>query len=205
MSEQDANIDRERAVADYKHAILQSVEHDEAWGKQAFSPDYDKYQMQWNAERSKQLDENEAVAKEQYVEQHGEAETGLPADAYRHQVISERVDQQLAADSDQKKTEELGGNYWDEQSRDGAKGAEETRESVQAGAGTSVEEETAETGAKASYWDGDNAAQSNGAEASQQDSADVSNSTDVSGSADVSGAAEAGASSEASAECDNSL
>lgn len=139
MNEQDETIDRKRAVEDYKNAILRSVEHDEEWGKQAYSPNYDKHQMQWNMERSKQLDENEAVAKSQYEERHGEAETGLPADAYRHQVIGERVDQQLAADSDKKgnaAASDIGrareeNNYWkssdNKDSADASASAEETK------------------------------------------------------------------------------
>lgn len=130
MNEQDETIDRKRAVEDYKTAILRSVEHDEEWGKQAYSPNYDKLQMQWNMERSKQLDENEAVAKSQYEERHGEAETGLPADAYRHQVISERVDRQMAAGPDQEDNAAKSGidrtreekndfrnNYWDSETK----------------------------------------------------------------------------------------
>lgn len=139
MNEQDETIDRKRAVADYKNAILRSVGHDEEWGKQAYSPNYDKHQMQWNMERSKQLDENEAVAKSQYEERHGEAETGLSANGYRHQVIGERVDQQLAADSDKKGNAAASdidrareeNNYWkssnDKDSADASASAEETK------------------------------------------------------------------------------
>ena len=152
MNEQDETIDRKRAVEDYKNAILRSVEHDEEWGKQAYSPNYDKHQMQWNMERNKQLDEKEAVAKSQYEERHGEAETGLPADAYRRQVIGERVDQQLAADSDRKDNatgstpdralEEKNvfrNDYW------GSKGY--------SSADTTASAEETKVGDKGNYWD----------------------------------------------------
>lgn len=107
MGDENENIDRERVIGDYKHSILQSVEHDEAWGKQAYSPDYDKYQREWNAERSKQLDENEAVLKAQYDENHCEEVTGLSSNGYRHQVISDRVDRQMAEEAARKGDEDL--------------------------------------------------------------------------------------------------
>ncbi len=122
MGDENENIDRERVIGDYKHSILQSVEHDEAWGKQAYSPDYDKYQREWNAERSKQLDENEAVLKAQYDENHCEEVTGLSSNGYRHQVISDRVDQQMAEEAAQKGDEDLKAGYWEAGQVDAARG-----------------------------------------------------------------------------------
>ena len=193
MSEQDANVERQRVVADYKNAILRSVEHDEAWGQQAYSPNYDKYQMRWNQERSKQLDENEAVAKSQYEEHHGEVETGLSADGYRSQVIGERVEQQMAADSDQKNNEtksdvdrtreektDFRNNYWessnDKASADASASAAETK-----------------TGDKENYWDkGASAGAEKGESgASAQQTVEASNQT--------------GATEQKSAEMDKSL
>jgi hypothetical protein len=123
MGDENENIDRKRVIGDYEHSILQSVEHDEAWGKQAYSPGYDKYQQEWNAERSKQLDENEAVLKQQYDEKHCEEVTGLDSNGYRHQVISDRVDRQMAEEAAQKGDGDLKAGYWEAARVDAARGA----------------------------------------------------------------------------------
>ena len=108
---QTDNVDRGRIVDDYKHSIIQSVEHDEnhpgtwsseeARGSEVLREQYD--------ERSHQLDENETAAKEQYDNNHCEEETGLSSDGYRQHVIEDYTHEQMssnAADESQK------GDYW---------------------------------------------------------------------------------------------
>lgn len=87
------NVDRGRIVDDYKHSIIQSVEHDEMkHGDTAVERE------QYN-ERSQQLDENEATAKEQYDNNHCEEVTGLSSDGYRHQAIEDYTHEQMAGNA----------------------------------------------------------------------------------------------------------
>ena len=91
--EENQNVDRGRIVDDYKHSIIQSVEHDEMQhGDTAIERE------QYN-ERSHQLDENETVAKEQYDNNHCEEVTGLSSDGYRHQVIEDYTHDKMAETS----------------------------------------------------------------------------------------------------------
>ena len=103
------NVDRGRIVDDYKHSIIQNVEHDEMkHGDTAVERE------QYN-ERSHQLDENEATAKEQYDSNHCEKVTGLSSDGYRHQVIEEYTHAQMAGNVEAKS---LKGDYWDGSAND---------------------------------------------------------------------------------------
>ena len=124
---QSEEVDRGRIAEDYRHSVIQSVEHDEnhpgtwsseeARGSEALREQYD--------ERSHQLDENEAAAKEQYDNNHCEEETGLSSDGYRQQVIEDYTHEQMsgnAADESQKD------DYWSDSS---AEASSEKQDSVQ--------------------------------------------------------------------------
>ena len=104
------NVDRGRIVDDYKHSIIQSVEHDEMkHGDTAVERE------QYN-ERSQQLDENEATAKEQYDNNHCEEVTGLSSDDYRHQVIEDYTHEQMAGNQSEVNQSS---DYWDASAKDG--------------------------------------------------------------------------------------
>ena len=114
---QNESVNRGRLIDDYKHSIIQSVEHDEMeHGDTAVERE------QYN-ERSQQLDENEAVLKEQYDEKHCEEVTGLDSNGYRHQVISDRVDRQMAEEAVQKGDGDSKAGYWEAARVDAASGA----------------------------------------------------------------------------------
>lgn len=114
--EENQNVDRGRIVDDYKHSIIQSVEHDEnhpgTWSESE-ARDSQVLREQY-AEQGKQLDENEAVAKEQYDNNHCEEVTGRTSDDYRHQVIEDYTHEQMA----DKQAETQGADYWDSSSKD---------------------------------------------------------------------------------------
>ena len=135
--EESQNVDRGRIVDDYKHSIIQSVEHDEMQhGDTAIERE------QYN-ERSHQLDENEAVAKEQYDNNHCEEVTGLSSDGYRHQVIEDYTHEQMAGNT---AAENQGADYWDSSSNDA---------SVSNDSQNTVQSENAD------YWDNANNSSSN--------------------------------------------
>ena len=129
---QNDNIDRERIVDDYKHSIIQSVEHDEMkhGESEAMREQYD--------ERTRQLDENESVCKEQYDNNHCEEVTGLSSDGYRHQVIEDYTHEQMAGNT---AAESQGADYWDSSSKD-ASASNESQNAVQS--------------ENADYWDNAN-------------------------------------------------
>ena len=103
------NVDRGRIVEDYKHTIIQSVEHDEMKrGDTAVERE------QYN-ERSHQLDENEATAKEQYDNNHCEEVTGLSSDGYRHQVIEDYTHEQMAGNQAETNQDN---DYWNDSAKD---------------------------------------------------------------------------------------
>lgn len=110
---ESGNVDRGRIVVDYRHSIIQSVEHDEMkHGDTAVERE------QYN-ERSHQLDENEETAKVQYDNNHCEEVTGLSSDGYRHQVIEDYTHEQMAgsqAESSQSN------DYWDVSAKDCGEG-----------------------------------------------------------------------------------
>lgn len=85
-------IDRERIAGDYRNSIIASVEHDEASAK---VPD-DQNLREAYQEEGRRLDENESGLKEQYEENGCEEQTGLSADGYRHQVISDYTAERFA-------------------------------------------------------------------------------------------------------------
>ncbi len=104
------NVDRGRIVDDYKHTIIQSVAHDEMkHGDTAVERE------QYN-ERSHQLDENEATAKEQYDSNHCEEATGLSSDGYRRQVIEDYSREQAAGNQSEASQSN---DYWDASAKDG--------------------------------------------------------------------------------------
>ena len=132
---QNENVDRSRVVDDYKHSIIQSVEHDEMQHGETAAE-----REQYN-ERSNQLDENEAVAKEQYDSNHCEEVTGLSSDGYRHQVIEGYTHEQMAG----KTSDGQGADYWDSTSKD-ASSSNDSHNAVQS--------------ENADYWAADNASNS---------------------------------------------
>lgn len=138
--EEDQNVDRGRIVDDYKHSIIQSIEHDEnhpgTWSESE-ARDSQALREQYAA-RGKQLDENEAVAKEQYDNNHCEEVTGQTSDAYRHQVIEEHAHEQMAGNA---AAENQGSDYWDSSSKD---------------ASTSNESQNVIQSENADYWDNAN-------------------------------------------------
>ena len=156
MEEAQENVNRDRIVYDYKHAIIQSVEHDnhgpESWtyaearNSKAFREQY--------SERGRQLDENEAVCKEQYDTNHCEEVTGLSSDGYRHQVIEEYTHDQMA---EKAASQSQGSDYWD----DAAKG--------------NATETSAQQTAQSDYWA--SAGASNESSVSNEMSSEKSNET----------------------------
>ena len=84
-------IEQKEAADRYKRDIEASVNHDEKMGNYVFSSDKNETKMEWLRERGTQLDENEAGSRQEYIRQGCEKETGLSADGYRHQTITEAV------------------------------------------------------------------------------------------------------------------
>lgn len=120
--EENQNVDRGRIVDDYKHSIIQSVEHDEMQhGDTAIERE------QCN-ERSHQLDENETVAKEQYDNNHCEEVTGLSSDGYRHQVIEDYTHDKMAETS---AGETQSADYWNDSSNETTSASTNTEQSEQ--------------------------------------------------------------------------
>ena len=117
------NVDRGRIVDDYRHSIIQNVEHDEnhpgTWSSEE-ARDSKTLREQYN-ERSHQLDENEATAKEQYDNNHCEEVTGLSSDGYRQQVIEDYTHEQTAGN--QAEAPQQGSDYWDASAKDCGEGA----------------------------------------------------------------------------------
>ncbi len=116
------NVDRGRIVDDYKHSIIQSVEHDEnnpgTWSSEE-ARDSQALREQYN-ERSHQLDENEATAKEQYDNNHCEEVTGLSSDGYRRQVIEDYTHEKMAGNQAEANQS---GDYWDASGKGCGEGA----------------------------------------------------------------------------------
>lgn len=143
---QNDNVDRERIVDDYKHSIIQSVEHDnhgpstwtceEARNSQTLCEQY--------SERGRQLDENESVCKEQYDNNHCEEVTGLSSDGYRHQVIEDYTHDHMAEKS---AGASQSGDYWDDSSKE-----------------ASSESNNAEQNEQVDYWAGNSASIENSKE-----------------------------------------
>ena len=120
--EENQNVDRGRIVDDYKHSIIQSVEHDEMQhGDTAIERE------QYN-ERSHQLDENETVAKEQYDNNHCEEVTGLSSDGYRHQVIEDYTHDKMAETS---AGETQSADYWNDFSNETTSASTNTEQGEQ--------------------------------------------------------------------------
>lgn len=120
--EQNGNVDRGRIVSDYKHSIIQSVEHDEMQhgDTAAMREQYD--------ERTRQLDENEAVCKGEYDSNHCEEVTGLSSDGYRRQVIEDYTREQMAGKSAEESRQD---DYWDDPGKNQGAESSSTMESVQ--------------------------------------------------------------------------
>ena len=117
------DVNRGRIVDDYKHSIIQSVEHDEMK-----HDDTEVEREQYN-ERSHQLDENEATAKEQYDNNHCEEVTGLSSDGYRHQVIEDYTHEQMAGNQAEANQ---GNDYWNDSAKDASAENQNTVQSEQA-------------------------------------------------------------------------
>ena len=98
-------IDRERIAGDYRDSIIASVEHDESKAPEArdLREQYQEY--------GRKLDEDEASMKEQYGACGCAEQTGLDADGYRHQVISDYTHEQMA---EQVRDANAAESYWDE-------------------------------------------------------------------------------------------
>ena len=143
--EESQNVDRGRIVDDYKHSIIQGIEHDEnhpgTWSESE-ARDSQALREQY-AERGKQLEENEAVAKEQYDNNHCEEVTGLSSDGYRHQVIEDYTHEQMAGNT---AAESQGADYWDSSSKD---------------VSASNDPQNAVQSENADYWDNANNSSSN--------------------------------------------
>ena len=158
--EENQNVDRGRIVDDYKHSIIQSVEHDEnhpgTWSESE-ARDSQALREQY-AERGKQLDENEAVAKEQYDNNHCEEVTGQTSDDYRRQVIEDYTHEQMA----DKQAETQGVDYWDSSSND---------------VSASTDSQNAVQSENADYWSADNASSSLSNEQSDEKDNSLSNET----------------------------
>ena len=102
-------IDRERIAGDYRNSIIASVEHDESKVPEA------RNLREQHQEYGKKLDEDEASLKAQYGECGCAEQTGLDADGYRHQVISDYTQEQLAAQGRDANAAE---SYWDESNQE---------------------------------------------------------------------------------------
>ena len=135
---ENSNVERGRIAEDYKHSIIQSVEHDEMkHGDTAVERE------QYN-ERSCQLDENEATAKEQYDNNHCEEVTGLSSDGYRHKVIEDYTHEQMAryeAEANQSS------DYWDESAKD-------------CGEGATADNQSSMQNGQSDYWESNDASKS---------------------------------------------
>ena len=88
-------------------------------------------------ERSHQLDENEATAKEQYDNNHCEEVTGLSSDGYRHQVIEDYTHEQMAGNRIETSQD---CNYWEAS-------AKEVNDAASAG------EQNAVQNGQENYWE----------------------------------------------------
>ena len=119
---QNDNVDRERIAADYKHSIIQSIEHDEMQHgeSEAMREQYD--------ERTRQLDENESVCKEQYDNNHCEEATGLSSDGYRHQVIEDYTHEQMAEKSAEQNQSV---DYWNDSSKEASSESNNSKQNEQ--------------------------------------------------------------------------
>lgn len=127
--EETEDIKRSRIVIDYRHTIIQSVEHDEMkHGDTAVEREQYK-------ERSRQLDENEVTEKEQYDNNHCEEVTGLSSDGYRHQVIEDYTREQMSGSSD----------YWDASAKDDC------------GEAATTDDQNSTKNEQTDYWATDNA------------------------------------------------
>lgn len=102
-------IDRERIAGDYRNSIIASVEYDESKVPEA------RDLREQHQEYGKKLDEDEASLKEQYGELGCAEQTGLDADGYRHQVISDYTHEQMAAQGRDANAAE---SYWDESNQE---------------------------------------------------------------------------------------
>lgn len=100
-------IDRERISSAHRDSIIASVEHDE----QSASVGNDRNLREAYQERGRQLDENEASLKEQYGASGCEEQTGMSADAFRHQTISDYTHEKMAA---QEQDAQNAQSYWGE-------------------------------------------------------------------------------------------
>ena len=149
--EQDGNVNRERIVDDYKHSIIQSVEHDEMQHGDT-AAEREQY-----SERTHQLDENEAVAKEQYDNNHCEEVTGLSSDGYRHQVIEDYTHEQMA---DKSAAENQGGNYWDDAAKED---------------GVTAESQNVAQSEQADYWSGNDVGNASSNENMNENENSISN------------------------------
>lgn len=97
--------EQRRAAEDYRTAIEKSVENDDQIGQYAYNENWNATEAERLRERGRELDENESAAKERYEELNCEEVTGLDADSYRHEVISEKVDREMEEERERKRAE----------------------------------------------------------------------------------------------------
>lgn len=107
------SVDRGRIVEDYKHSIIQSIEHDENHPGTWSSEEARNSQVlrEQYSERGQQLDVNEAVAKGQYESNHCEKVTGLSSNDYRDKVVEDYTHEQM---EENPAMEIQGDDYWNE-------------------------------------------------------------------------------------------
>ena len=108
-------IERGRIAEDYRNSIIANVEHDE----ESLRVSDDPHLREQYQERGRQLDENEACLKDQYAENGCEEQTGLSADGFRHQAISDYTNEQM---SSQEQDAQVAQSYWGESQVAGADG-----------------------------------------------------------------------------------
>lgn len=108
-------IERGRIAEDYRNSIIANVEHDE----ESLCVPNDPHLREQYQERGRQLDENEACLKDQYAENGCEEQTGLSADGFRHQAISDYTNEQM---SSQEQDAQDAQSYWGESQVAGAAG-----------------------------------------------------------------------------------
>ena len=108
-------IERGRIAEDYRNSIIANVEHDE----ESLCVPNDPHLREQYQERGRQLDENEACLKDQYAENGCEEQTGLSADGFRHQAISDYTNEQM---SSQEQDAQVAQSYWGESQVTGVAG-----------------------------------------------------------------------------------
>jgi len=116
---EQSEIDRERVAGAYRDSIIASVEHD----NDSIHVPNTRFGAEAYQEEGRRLDGEEASFKEQYTQSGCEEQTGLSADAFRHQTIEDYTHEQMAS---QEQDAASAQSYWN--ANNGAVAGENTQE-----------------------------------------------------------------------------